>query len=63
MSASSCCCTGITDNRERSTSMEFFAEHSLYVVLLIALVVWGGIYAYLVRVDGKVKKLEDQLHQ
>jgi CcmD family protein len=43
--------------------MEFFAEHSLYVVLLIALVVWGGIYAYLVRVDGKVKKLEDQLHQ
>lgn len=43
--------------------MEFLAQHSLFVVLVIALVVWGGIYAYLVRVDGKVKKLEDKLHQ
>jgi CcmD family protein len=43
--------------------MEFFAQNSLYVVLLIALVVWAGIYGYLLRVDGKVKKLEDHLHQ
>jgi len=43
--------------------MEFLAQHSLYVVLMIALVVWAGIYGYLVRVEGKIKKLEDQLHQ
>lgn len=43
--------------------MEFLAQNSLYVVLIIALVVWGGIYSYLLHIDAKVKKMEDHLHQ
>ncbi len=39
---------------------DFLAQHSLYVVMIIVLMVWGGLFAYLVRLDAKVKKLEQQ---
>ncbi|MEE9186684.1 MAG: CcmD family protein [Bacteroidota bacterium] len=35
--------------------------NELYIVLLIALVVWGGIFSYLYRLDKKVKDLENLL--
>jgi len=35
--------------------------NELYIVLLIALVVWGGIFFYLYRLDKKVKDLENLL--
>lgn len=38
--------------------LEFLNQNSLYIVLIIAMVVWLGIYLYLFRIDGKVKKLE-----
>lgn len=38
--------------------LEFLNQNALYIVLIIALVVWLGIYSYLFRIDGKVKKLE-----
>ncbi|MDH7515200.1 MAG: CcmD family protein [Bacteroidota bacterium] len=37
---------------------EFLAEHSEYVVLAVALIVWAGVFAYLVRIDRRVRKLE-----
>ncbi|MBS1551198.1 MAG: CcmD family protein [Bacteroidetes bacterium] len=30
----------------------------MYVVLLIVLIIWIGIFAYLRSMDGKIKKLE-----
>ena len=39
---------------------EFLNQNSLFVVLTIALVVWLGVYLYLFRIDGKLKKLEKQ---
>ena len=35
----------------------FLAEHALYVVLLIVLVIWLGIFIYLIRLDKKVNEL------
>ncbi|MEK9138452.1 MAG: CcmD family protein [Bacteroidota bacterium] len=40
--------------------MEYLSQNPLFIVLLIALVVWFGIYMYLFRIDGKLKKLEKQ---
>jgi len=40
--------------------LDFFAQNSLYVVLLIVLIVWIGIFLYLARIDGKLKRLERQ---
>lgn len=38
--------------------MEFLAQNSLYIVLIIALVVWFGIFFYINRIDHRLKKLE-----
>ena len=37
----------------------FLDSHSLYVVLIIVLVIWAGIFIYLYRLDRKVKRLYD----
>ena len=42
---------------------EFMAVNSLYIVLLIVLVVWAGIFGYLYRIEGRVKKLEEKLER
>ena len=39
---------------------DFFSQNSLYVVLLVTLAVWLGIYAYLFRLERKIRSLEDQ---
>lgn len=38
--------------------MDALAENPLYIVLIIALVVWLGVFAYLVRMDARVRELE-----
>lgn len=37
---------------------EFLAQHQLYIVLGIVLLVWAGIIGYLVRLESRLKKLE-----
>ncbi len=37
---------------------DFFSQNALYIVLLIVLICWVGIFAYLVRLDRKVTSLE-----
>lgn len=32
----------------------------IYVAMAVTLVVWTGLFLYLVRLDGKVKKLEEK---
>jgi len=38
--------------------VDFLAEHQLYIVLTIVLIIWVGLGGYLLRLDGKVTKLE-----
>ncbi len=39
---------------------EFLAQNALYIVLIVVLVVWLGIFGYLNRIDSKLKKLEKE---
>ncbi len=39
---------------------EFLEKNSIYIVLIIALIVWFSVFVYLVRVDVRLKKLEDE---
>jgi CcmD family protein len=38
---------------------EFLTEHSLFIVLTIALIIWAGIMTYLLRMDKRISKLEE----
>lgn len=42
---------------------EFLEKNSIYLVLIIALIVWLSVFVYLVRVDAKLKKLEDEFEK
>lgn len=37
---------------------DFLALNDVYVVLVVVLIIWIGIFWYLNRIDSKVKKLE-----
>ncbi|MFZ1728846.1 MAG: CcmD family protein [Bacteroidota bacterium] len=37
---------------------EFLEQNSIYVVMLIVLMTWTGVFGYLFRIDRKVKELE-----
>ena len=37
---------------------DFLETNSMYVVLLIVLIIWIGIFVYLKSMDSKIKKLE-----
>jgi CcmD family protein len=41
--------------------LEFMAQHQMYIVLGIVLLIWAGIVWYLVRLDMKVAQLEQQM--
>jgi CcmD family protein len=38
--------------------MEFLEKNSYYVVLIITLIIWIGIFSYLMSMDKRIKKLE-----
>ena len=40
--------------------MEFLARNQLYIVMIIVLAIWFGLYIYLFRLDSRLKKLEHQ---
>jgi CcmD family protein len=37
---------------------EFLEQHSVYVVLIVVLMIWAGLFFYLYRIDQRVRKLE-----
>ena len=37
---------------------EFLNQNPLYVVLVVVLVIWAGIFSYLWRLENRLKKLE-----
>lgn len=43
--------------------MDFLAQNQLYIVMIIVLAIWLGIYTYLFRLDSRVKKLESQIRK
>lgn len=42
-------------------NVDFFSQNQLYIVMIIVLAIWFGLYTYLFRLDRRLKKLEDQL--
>ena len=39
--------------------MEFFSQNQLFIVMTIVLIIWAGIVWYLMRLDNRIKQLED----
>lgn len=37
---------------------EFLEQNSIFVVMLIILMIWAGLFFYLYRLDRRVKELE-----
>lgn len=42
---------------------EFLEKNSLYLVLIIALIIWGGIFIYLYKLGKRVTDLETKLKE
>ncbi|HUL43668.1 MAG TPA: CcmD family protein [Bacteroidota bacterium] len=40
---------------------DFLTENALYIVLLIVLICWIGIFSYLIRLDRRLSKIEQSL--
>ena len=40
--------------------MEFLAQNQLYIVMIIVLAIWFGLYIYLFRLDRRLKRLEER---
>jgi CcmD family protein len=37
---------------------EFLEQNAIYVVLIVVLMIWAGLFFYLLRIDRQVKNLE-----
>jgi CcmD family protein len=38
--------------------LDFLVQNSIYVVLIIVLIIWSGVFFYLFRLDKKITDLE-----
>ncbi|MCX6137490.1 MAG: CcmD family protein [Ignavibacteriales bacterium] len=41
---------------------DFLASNQLYIVMCIVLINWFGLLAYLFRIDGRLRKLEQSTY-
>lgn len=39
---------------------DFLQNNSIYIVLFIVLVVWGGIFLFLLNLDKRIKSIEKE---
>jgi CcmD family protein len=39
---------------------DFLEKNAMYIVLLIALIIWIGLFLYVFRLDSRIKKLEKE---
>lgn len=53
----------VDTHHKRMPVLDFLNQNSLYIVLIVALVVWLGIYGYLFRIDKKLRQLERKSEQ
>jgi cell division protein FtsL len=42
--------------------MQFLVDNSMYVSLIVALLILAGLIVYLSMIDGRVRKLEREIH-
>lgn len=43
--------------------LEFLEKNSIYIVLFIVLVVWAGIFLFLLNTDKRLKAIEKELKE
>lgn len=41
--------------------IEFLSHNPVYIVLVVVLIIWTGIFTYLFRLDSKLSRLEKAL--
>ncbi|MBV6510839.1 MAG: CcmD family protein [Ignavibacteriales bacterium] len=41
--------------------MEFLSQNAIYIVLIIALIVWAGIFGYLWVMDKRLQGIEKEM--
>lgn len=39
---------------------DFLEKNAMYIVLLIALIIWIGLFFYIFRLDKRIKKIEKE---
>ncbi len=42
---------------------EFLSENSIYIVFIILLVIWGGIFLFLNSIESRLKKIEKEIER
>ena len=40
---------------------EFLSKNSIYIVMIIVLIVWTGIFSYMINLDKRIKKVEKEM--
>jgi CcmD family protein len=40
---------------------EFLSKNSIYIVMIIVLIVWTGIFSYMISLDKRIKKVEKEI--
>lgn len=43
--------------------LEFFAENAIYIVLVIVMIVWIGIFGYLAAINKRLNFIEKELKE
>lgn len=41
--------------------MEFLQENAIYIVMIIVLIVWAGVFLYLWNLDKRLKNIEKEV--
>jgi CcmD family protein len=41
--------------------MEFLEKNAIYIVMIIVLIVWAGIFFYLLNIDKRIKNVEKEI--
>ena len=40
---------------------QFLSQNAIYIVMIIVLIVWAGIFSYMLSLDKKIKKIEKEM--
>jgi len=40
---------------------QFLSQNAIYIVMIIVLIVWAGIFAYMLSLDKRIKKVEKEM--
>ena len=40
---------------------QFLSQNAIYIVMIIVLIVWAGIFSYMLSLDKRIKKVEKDM--